>query len=230
MVINFGGNCETADAIKILKIPNIPSPFDWLGIATQNMPNILTSNWYEDVFDLKNILTYPSPNSDYIGVKDLKYGINSLHAFRRKNNINYHRIVEELLPSFRDKLKTRWQKMREELRQHQFILYRDYFPLYLTKINQEKQTLLLTCEAIIKFAPPAHLIVVSDNILLDPIPNATVVIQNPAVSYGKYKLTPKWETAWEFIATNLNDLKKCQIYNPNYLGIKNTGIKNIPLL
>lgn len=212
-IINFGGSCEPLHALRARAkelssvYPNIEAdvfqgPFDWIGIPSTIFPQLLTTEWYNDAFSTNQVITYNCMRDGFIGVRDLKYRINTIHHFKRHLNDNYHNTLNDQLPKFREELIRRWRSLRSILEhKHAYIIYRDFYPPYENE-SPNDISLRKVYDAIISFAPQARLILVTDNQPKQTMKKASVVIQKHFI--GEFFRNPGWFSIWKIIADKIH--------------------------
>lgn len=216
-MIVLGGSCEPLSACRILNIPVVAGPFDWFGIPTAVFPRLLASEWWKDVCALENIVTFNSTTEGCIAIRDLKYGLSTLHHFKRlgpTGMMNFQQAIAEQLPAFRERLAQRWSELRrtlEDATSRPFVVYRDYYPPWGDA--PAKGDLERAYETLVSFAPHARLIVVTENGQQKPFEKAAVVLQRPlAQAYFMLDLSI-WTPVWRYIATNKERLEPGQVYD-----------------
>lgn len=211
---HLGGSCEPGMALLEdsyrSKAEIFSSPFDWLGVPTEVLPNLLNlDNWCRKVFN--NNVLYRAQPADYIGVRDLEYNINTVHHFKRNKNFNFHEIIEKELPLFREKMISRWEKICDHLdRDDVYIFYREYNPTYFKNSKTKTQAIQDVYESAISFAPKAKLIMVCDT-----IPNnfeKAVILKQKPHDRERFNQTPDWYDCWYFIINNIDILEKGRCY------------------
>ena len=203
--LNFGGGCEPANALyKQAKGLNyISSPFDWLGVPTGSLPLILFSAWYDDIFG--SVLTYNCAAEGKIGVRDLKYGINSIHHFSSRGLDNYFELISGQLPLFREKLRVRWDEAVAADGDDLVILYREFQPPYAIRGDLGEAV-----DAIKRLMPKSRLVVIGE----EPRELAgTIFIKQKKLTRLFFK-TQGWYQAYEFIFKNIGRLELGRIYEP----------------
>lgn len=195
--VNLGGSCECCSAFRKNNVLHIPSPFDWLGVPTSSLEKLFNENWIDDVFEFNQTITFDSPIKGLIGLRDLKYKINSLHHFNKFNS-------EELI-SFRDKMKKRWISLIanvKEIPKSLVFVHREYYPEYgekcLNSIEQKIQ----------QFSPESRIV------LLGSEPkNINHAIYINCKNDQKYFLQKNWLAKWKFLFANIDLLEKGQTYD-----------------
>jgi hypothetical protein len=198
-MIVLGGNCEPLSAFRQLNVETFPGPFDWLGVPTVKFPELIKTNWWDDVFSIENIVTYGTSDEKNIGVRDLKYQITSLHHFKRVGLQNWRTVVAEQLPKFRNNLKNRWLALQEELKKKSTVVYREFIPVWGDPAWESG--LQAAYEALLEFAPNSELTIVTEN--NHRFDKAAVVIQKKIdVEYFRVDVS-SWHPAWRYAAQSL---------------------------
>ena len=217
--IHFGGSCEPAfaflEASYKTKAEIIPSPFDWLGVPTEVLADlILLENWCEEVFKLENLVLYRPQQPEYIGVRDIKYNINAVHHFMREGNKNFHEIINKKLPDFKNKMVSRWNNFLEILNKNSeiFIFIREYNPTYFAGKKSKEEAIQSAYNAIINFAPNANLVMVCDN--QPQIFDKAIVLMQKKHNKERFNQTSDWYDCWEFFIKN--NLEKGRLYTSNF--------------
>lgn len=214
--LHFGGSCEPGLALLEpsfkSKAEIIPSPFDWLGIPTEILPELLTlDNWCEQSFDIETLLVYRAQPINYIGVRDTKYHINTVHHFLREGGKNFHEIIARDLPIFKAKMSARWEKVLDTLQKECTIFFREYNPTYFCPKKTREDAIQSVYDALVSFAPKANLVMVCDT--QPQVFDKAVVLMQKQHNKERFNQTPDWFDCWDFFVKN--DLEKGKIYTPN---------------
>lgn len=199
--VNLGGNCEACSAFRRLKVEQIPSPFDWLGIPSGKLSELLSTNWTDDIFSPDNVITFISPVHGYLGVRDIKYHINSLHHF--------HKYDTQHLLTFRRKIKLRLENMLKCLENKSLdlvFIHREYYPEYAENTK-------LSIDSLKCFSDKNKLILVGEQ--PPKVLKSAVFIKCKLDK--KYFLERNWLKKWHFIFSNIEQLEKGKIYDQTTL-------------
>jgi hypothetical protein len=204
--LNFGGGCEPAHALykQSRSIDYVLSPFDWLGVPTGCLPFVLGSEWWKDIFS--SIVTYNCAAEGKIGVRDLKYGINSIHHFNSSGLDNYFELISGQVLLFREKLHVRWQEMILSDHVGLVLLYREFQPPYGVKGD-----LSLAVDAIKRVMPKSRLVVIGE----EPRELAGAIFIKQKKLTRLFFKTQSWFQAYDYIFKNIDQLECDKIYEPN---------------
>jgi len=214
-MIILGGNCEPWSAFKQLQVPHLRGPFDWFGIPTRDFPRLLQDpNWVDDSFAPENIFPYDSRSEGHMSVYDLKYQIQAIHHFKiNPKNKYYKHSVAEQLPNFKVGQKQRWEALLEAIQKtdpRPCIVYREYNAHWGEPA--EESSLRDAYEAIVNFAPNAHLTIVTEK---DVVFEGAAVVKQNALEVEYFKADyARWLPAWRFIAEKKDKLEYGKSYGP----------------
>jgi hypothetical protein len=205
----LGANCEPLSGFKRLNVKPNPSPFDWLGFSTQDLPDLLVNKWQDDVFSEENLILYNSPTPGCFAAFDNKYKINSLHFFRKRGVENFHDLLPNQFSKFKENLLNRWSYINGVLQnpnEETVVVHNEFYPLW--RKHTKEDHLQKAYEAILTFAPYSKIILATTQ---DRSFEKAVVLVKKKLTKDYFDHDRQgWLPTWDFLLKN--KLKLGEVY------------------